>query len=91
MSMATYVEGFIPPDDAWRKMRDVRNACVAAGIRVPDDVDRFFNFEAPDPQGQRVPLKDVAKEWRNEHSEGIEIVIADIPKSVKVIRFINSW
>jgi hypothetical protein len=60
--MSTYVIGFRPPDAKWLKMKEVYDACEAAGISIPDEVDDFFNGEPPDEAGVRVDLED-AKEY----------------------------
>jgi len=90
MSMSTRVVGFVPPDDDWRKMRDVWQACKAAGIAVPTVVEMFFDDGEPDPQGQEVELP--SQEWTNgDMCQGIEIDVAKIPSRVKTIRFYNCW
>jgi hypothetical protein len=56
MSMSTHVTGIRPPDEKFKKMLAVWQACEAAGIEVPDEVDDFFNGEKPDPKGVQVDL-----------------------------------
>lgn len=89
MGMSTHIKGFVPPDERWQKMKAVLDACVAAGVEVPGDVDEFFGGEEPDPQGQEVDIPH--RVWEDEHRQGIEISTEDIPERVKVIRFYNSW
>lgn len=89
MGMSTHVKGFVPPDERWQKMKAVLDACAAAGIEVPDQVDEFFGGEEPDPQGQEVDIPH--HNWGDDHRNGVEIKTEDIPERVKVIRFYNSW
>jgi hypothetical protein len=89
MGMSTHVKGFVPPDERWQKMKAVRDACIAAGIEMPDEVDEFFGGEDPDPQGQEVEIPH--QDWQDDHRQGIEVKTEDIPERVKVIRFYNSW
>lgn len=89
MGMSTHVKGFVPPDERWQKMKAVLDACTAAGIEVPDEVDEFFGDGGPDPQGQEVDIP--SRGWKTDHQQGIEIKTEDIPERVKVIRFYNSW
>ena len=91
MSMSTSVKGFRPPDEEWKKMKAIWDACKAAGnVEPPEPVQEFFNWHEPDPNGIDVHLR-VTKWNNNECSEGLELKVEDIPKNVTVIRFYNSW
>lgn len=89
MSMSTWVIGFVPPDDEWKKMADVWFACKAAGVEVPHAVEMFFDEGEPDPHGQEIQLPH--RDWSAEMRNGIEIDVAKIPPKVKIIRFYNSY
>lgn len=90
MSMSTRVIGFVPPDEAWQKMKAVWDACDAAGIDPPAAVVSFFDGEAPDPAGQELELP--IREWSGgEAGAGYELDVAAIPAQVRTIRFYNSW
>lgn len=89
MSMSTHVTGFVPPDEAWARMKAVWDACKAAGLPVPGEVEDFFEGGEPDPAGVSVDLP--VREWSDDSRAGYEIDIAAIPPQVKVIRFWNSW
>ncbi len=56
---------------------------------VPEEVQRFFNWKAPDPAGVEVKID--ALPWKNDYAEGVEIDVAALPPDVKKIRFYNSW
>jgi hypothetical protein len=88
--MSTDVIGLRPPDARWKLMKAVYDACVDAKLGIPEDVNKFFGFNRPDPKGVEVVIPH--KEWTSDRgSSGIEINVNDIPKDVKVIRFYNSW
>jgi hypothetical protein len=87
--MSTEVSGFVPPDETWLKMKAVWDACDAAGIDAPDEVASFFNDERPDPAGQTIDIP--SREWSDDRGAGLEIVLADLPPQVRMIRFRNSW
>ena len=89
MSMTLSIKGFIAPDETWKKMKTIWDACIAADIQPPEMVCKFFDDEEPDSEGKEVELPIV--EWSNEASEGYELYISKIPKSVKIIRFYASW
>lgn len=89
MGMSTHVIGFVPPDEKWKKIKAIYDACEAADIKMPDDVIDFFGGYPPDKNGQEIKIKE--QEWSNKYSSGIEINLSDVPKHVKIIRFYNTW
>lgn len=88
MSMSTHVVGFAPPDEKWQKMKAIWDACEAAKIEAPMEVQKFFDYKDPDPRG--VVMNIPYQCWGNDHVQGIEIEVERIPKHVKAIRFYNS-
>lgn len=91
MGMSTYVKGFRPPDEKFKQMKAVYDACVAAETRVPEEVQAFFEHEEPDESGIEVDLGDAVYDWDNGKSVwGKEIHLDELPKDVKYIRFCNS-
>lgn len=97
MGMHTYVLGFAPPDEKYVRMLKARQACLDAGLEVPASIDEFFQGENPDPVGFSISLSGVKKyakacrPWKEDSREGFEIVLDELPKNIKVIRFVNSW
>ena len=95
MGMSTHVVGIREPDDRWRQMKAVHDACTAADVPVPTDVEAFFDGEAPAPAGIKISLDHgahaIAREWSDDHLEGVEITLADLPSNITVIRFYNSY
>jgi len=92
MGMSTHVVGFRPEDDEWKKMKKVWESCDAAGIRPPDEVMAFFEYEEPgDKPGQEVQLGNAAKEFADEYSTGFEIDLEQLPPGIRYLRFYNSW
>lgn len=87
--MSTHVYGYAPPDTKWLAMKAIWDACHAANVDPPAEVDRFFDGEAPDPAGVEVKIQH--REYRAEMQDGIEIDVAAIPPHVTVIRFVNSY
>lgn len=99
MGMSLNVVGFVPPDEKFQKMRDVYDACRAAGVAVPKDVKEFFGHAEPDPAGVEVSLrpdypdgKNCTKEWNHDgDAVGFEVDLDKVPKHIKVIRFYAGW
>jgi hypothetical protein len=92
MSMSTSVVGIKPPDDMWKKMKAVYEACEDANVPIPVEVAEFFEHDKPDELGVVVEIKGEAiKEWSDDTEAGYEVDIEKLPKDVKVLRFYNSW
>lgn len=94
MGMNTYVEGFKPPDDLWRKHKAVWDACRSAGVPAPNETLRYFENDTPDDSGVRVDkaaLGDAVKEYEAEMQNGYEIDVRKLPKDVVIVRVVNSW
>lgn len=94
MSMSTHVKGFKPPDEKWKKMKAVWDACDKAKVDPPKDVLEFFGGETPDEAGVEVDLEEekCCKEWDDSDMQsGFEIDVTKLPKDVTLIRFYNSY
>jgi hypothetical protein len=96
MSMSTHVVGFKPPDETWKKMKAVWDACTEAGIEAPEEVRGFFPGEEPTDSGVEVDQEDLIyagaiEKWSANWREGFEIIVEKIPPDVKIIRVYNAW
>jgi hypothetical protein len=93
MSMSTHVVGFKPPDNKWKKMKAVYEACRAAKVDPPKEVAEFFEDGAPDDQGVEVCIENTSavKEWSDDSRSGYEVDLKKLDPDVKIIRFYNSW
>lgn len=97
MGMSTYVLGIRPADENYRKMLAVWEACQAAKVKPPREVEDFFAGIDPDPAGVKVDLSEQSsgvKKWRgekNEAAEGIEVDLRKLDPTIKILRFVNSW
>lgn len=88
-----HIIAFRPPDATWEKMKAVWDACQAADVPVPRDVEKFFNDGVPDAQGVEVPLSEAClKPFQHAfRSGGYEVHVDQLPLNVRVIRFYNTW
>lgn len=93
MGMSTIVVGFKPPDERWKQMKKVYDACEEAGIKIPKEVGEFFGGSPPDPSGVEVNLRvhGALTRWEEEGADGYELHVDKLPKDVKIVRFYNSW
>ena len=96
MSMSFHVFGIRPPDDKWRRMKRVYDACTDAGIDPPNEVLEFFGGESPDEAGILIDLKrghPCVRQYSNAEAaeEGVEIDIDDLPENISMLRVVNGW
>jgi len=89
--MSTHVIGFKPPDEKWKQMKEIFDACKKANIALPTEVDKFFNHEEPDDAGVRVDLKSILEKYTDDGVSGYQLDLSKLPNDVKIIRFVNSW
>ncbi len=90
MGMSMHVIGYMPADEKWKKMKTVWDACKAARVEPPEEVDEFFEGEDPgDAPGKEVDLEysGAAKEWKDDMREGFEVDVTQLPEGVRFIRF----
>lgn len=96
-----YVETVRPPDDEWKRMFAAYEACKAAGIAPPADVDRFFDYREPAAEGmtERVAYMGVIRGRsteagtplvaglvEGEDRAGFVLDLSKVPKGVKQLR-----
>lgn len=93
MGMSRHVAGIRPPDERWRAMKAVYDACAAAGTATPQEVVAFFDYEPPDEAGVVINLDEhtSVREWRDDSREGYEVSLKQLPPEVTILRFYNSW
>lgn len=93
MGMSTHIEFFKPPDEKWKQMKAVWDACEKAGIDPPEEVDDFFEGEAPNEAGVSVDAEDseAVEEVDDGDSRGFKVDVTKLPKDVRFIIFTNSW
>lgn len=96
MSMSTHIVGFKPPDETWKNMKAIYDACTNAGMDPPDKVVRYFNGSKPDEHGVTVEIEELEKDgavekYMADMKDGYEIYLDKIPKDIKVIRVYNSY
>lgn len=100
MSISYHVIGIKPPDEKWKRMKAVYDACMEADTSIPDEVTDFFEDQIPDDNGVVVHLANDYKDTERHQSvkqiskpglAGFNIDIAKLSKDVSIIRFEISW
>lgn len=93
MGMSVHLSGIRPPDEKWKAMKRVWDACEAAMVLIPDAVLKFFHHEKPDSEGVVVPLSE-PEHYVQHGADGrnhYDVQLDKLPKDVKVVRFTLSW
>lgn len=97
MSMSTSVIGFFPPNEEWKKMKAIYDAYEAASFAIPDEINKFFNWNPPSDAGTEIDLESHYPDAIHAYcdpkrsAEGVEVILENLPPNIKIIRFINSW
>lgn len=95
MGMSTDVIGFVSPDDeTYKKHSKVLMACIEADIeRLPKETAEYFGDTCPDESllEEKLTTELQLHVFRNEYSNGFEILVSEIPEGVHKIRFVNSY
>ena len=91
MGMSMHVVGVVPPDGEWEKMKAAHDACLAAGVEIPEEILSFFEWQEPDPKGLSVKIDQHVSGYNTESCQGFDVAIKDLPKNVKVVRFYCNW
>jgi hypothetical protein len=83
--------GYRPPDEKWKKMKEVWDACNAAGVDVPQEVGEFFEWETPAEEGVEVDIEKhecCATMGREFEPTGFIVDVTKLPKDVTLLRFL---
>ncbi len=103
MGHSSSVYAIKPPSeqdkDAARKMQAVWDACLQAGVPVPEKVSAFFAVNPLEPEVTRLyegafgtitqALRPYGKVGSGE--EGYEVDLDRLPAGTKIIRFVCHW
>lgn len=93
MSMSMHVVGYRPADEQWSKMKAVWDACEAAGVNPPKEVEDFFDDSYPgNAPGKEVAIEGHgAKRFCDKYRDGYEVDITALPAGVRFVRFYCSY
>lgn len=93
MSLSIRIKGFVPPDNTWKQMKAVWDACEAADIPVPREVSEFFNDATPDERGVEHNLENspAVIKYSDAERDGFEVDLSKLKTSIRVIRFYISY
>lgn len=89
MGMGMNIIGFKPPDKIWKEMKAIWDMCAKINIDPPEEVEEFFDYEAPDKKGVIINLKNSpsVEEWSADMESGFQVNLKKLPEGIKFIRF----
>lgn len=91
MSVSIYIHGMTAPDEKFNKLKAVYNACIAAGLEIPYEVESYFDGEDPNElEGADVDIDCAIIKGQKYHGSDFTVEIAKLPECVKFIRFYMS-
>lgn len=93
MGMSTHVVAIRPADATWQRMKAAWDACVKAGVPIPEAVFEFFDGETPDTSGVVIDIEytPAVRKWQSDMKAGFEVLLDELPDGVKIVRFYNSY
>jgi hypothetical protein len=90
MGMSSYVYGLRDANDPqYKKMAAALKACLAADLPLPKPLQEYFKGSHDPEEALQVEIK--SEEGSKDSTNYYDVVLADLPPDVKVIRFCNSW
>lgn len=94
MGMTTTILAIRPPDEMWKRMKEVWDACDLVGVSPPKEVIDFFEGDKPDGAGVVINLRDhpSVSVWHEAYVRSTyEVDLAKLPKDVTFLRFYNRY
>ena len=95
MGMSTRVIGLVSANnDLYKKHSAVLRACIDANIEeLPQETAEYFKCEYPEEYlfEDKLTVSIPKYDYKEDMTEGYDIVLSEIPEGVEIIRFVNSW
>jgi hypothetical protein len=86
MSVSVDIEGFKDPTPEYKAMAAAYRACEEAGVPIPDELNRFFDWGEPRDDGTLVSLEEAMTGKGVAYGDGILIDLSKLPEGVTRIR-----
>jgi len=88
MSQSYSVVAIKPPDEKWKQMKAIWDACDLAKVSVPKEVSTYFNHQYPDPNGVVVDVSFKQVDGLRDGLAGFDVELASVPEDAKILRFL---
>lgn len=87
MSVTVSMTAIRPPDETWKKHAAVWAACEAAGVEVPAETCKFFDYEKPHPDGVTLSLGSMThpKGAAVQVEQAVQIHLDQLPDGVRLV------
>jgi len=97
MGMSMHITAIREEDEQYRKMAAAYEACQAAGVSLPKEVEDYFD-DAPPSGGPAVALQTFGKdkhravsEYKGDMEEGFTVDLRCLPERTVKLRFYCVW
>lgn len=91
MSMSATVSAILSEDETFKKMKAAYDACMEAGVPVPDDVYSFFGGHIPDDNGPEVNVHNTVKKVEGRGCLNYYVDLSELPENTKTFKFKMGW
>jgi hypothetical protein len=98
MGMSTHVKAVKTADQQTLRMKAAYDGCLAAGVKVPQEVTAYFKKLGVYPEsvsGEDVEVDvtgmDYCAEYHTDSGSGFEIDVENMPADIIKLRFYNTW
>lgn len=93
MSMCSYIQGLKPKTEEYEKKLQIYKLCKETNVKVPEEVEKYFDGEICEEGIITHIPKDAIKEYANCDycCEYFEVDLTKVPSDVTKIRFVNSY
>lgn len=87
MGIECDIVGIEPADEKFKQMKSIWDACKAAGVKVPDEVSKFFEGVPPDDAGVTVYFDSDVFRWQDDYRSGFQVDLESLDPSITMLRF----
>jgi hypothetical protein len=98
MSVSSHCVAIKPATTEYLAKAAAWRACRAAGVAIPDELLKFFDYHEPDDSGMLTDLgtshgakHPCCKPWGNDMCDGFQVDLGLVPEGTRFIRFYTSY
>lgn len=91
MGMDVYAVGVKAPTEEYKKKVEAYQACEAAGLEIPSELEKYFNFQEPPEEGMEIDI-DEAVSGNVMYDDGVMTIdLSKLPDGLTHIKVIGSY
>lgn len=89
--MDVYAVGVKAPTEEYKKKVEAYRACEAAGLEIPAELEKYFNYDEPPEDGMEVDI-DEAVSGNVMYDDGVMTIdLAKLPPDLTHIKVVGSY